>query len=153
MSDIKQAIYDFLTTETTSGDTTRDQNRQDLRNIIGTRIYRHARRPQAVTKPSLTMDRIAGDVLSSVSKSPRCVVPILSFSIWTSDNDEASIAERAYSLLRDIFHQYRGKLNDAITVKTTQIQSEPYERSYKPDDGSDIWLHETIFSVSFAYNT
>lgn len=150
--DIKQALFEFLTDDASLSDAGRDAARDDIRNLLGSNIYFEDRRPHGAEPMSLTMSRIAGQRLTKVSGSANFAIPIISFSIWSSDATNTSgQPEKLYVAISKLLHGYRGALNDDVTAKAIHIEGEPFDRSYPPPDGTDNWLHQKTFSFSFGY--
>jgi len=150
---IKQALYDFLTDDSTLSDSVRNTARQNLRELIGTRIHNN-RRPRGTDEMALTISKSSGFVLKGLSKPVNCAQPILDFTIWSIDKPYTEgNDEKAFDALKSLLHQYRGPLNDTVSVQVISLESEPFEQPVAPADLSDGWTHRQTCSFLIGYNT
>lgn len=148
---IKVALYDFLTDDSVLSDPVRNLGREVIRDLVGTRIY-PGRRPQNKPGMALTMTRAAGGVLSAIDGPMDTVSPVVDFTLWFNDKHaQDGWEEDFWWAIKSLFHQYRGPLNDEITVQTIHLEAEPFERPIPPIDQSDLWTHRQTSSWMVVY--
>ena len=149
---IKQAIYEFLTSDGTLTHATREAARQQVRRLLGTEIY-DARRPAGTADLALTLTRGGGQVLTGLEAPVACAVPVIDFTLWSRDRaGHEGDAERAYVNLVILLNQYRGPLNADVTSQTFQLEAEAFERPIAPNDGTDRWRRRLSFSFLVPHN-
>ena len=150
--DLKQAIRDFLVDDRTLNDTVRNDARIEIRNIVGDNIF-DGRKRQGSYKFAITLDSLGGDVANALDGPVGIAMPMIDISTWGKDGDgHEGLRARLDFALRSLLHQFRGKLNDSITVQICNLEGEPLGRPIAPIDASDGWTHRKSYSFMFGYS-
>ena len=148
---IKQALYDFLTSDDVTLSTLRDEARQRVRELVGAAIF-NTRRPVGTPSVAITLARASGFVANGLLAPTGIEQPVIDFTVWSRSIPGAEqTADDLFTALKTLFNQYRGPLNDSITVQAIHLETEPFDRPIAPIDSSDGWRTQTTFSFQVGY--
>lgn len=149
--DLKQAIRDFLIDDRTLDDAVRNDARIEIRNIVGDNIY-DGRRKMPPVCFAITIDDTGGQVVNAIDGPAGIRMPVMDITTWCRDGDgREGLRARLDNALRSLLHQFRGALNDGISVQICNLESEPFSRVIPPSDASDTWTHTRSYSFMFGY--
>lgn len=150
--DLKQAIRDFLVDDRTLDDAVRNDARIEIRNIVGDNIF-DGRKRQGAGSFAITLAALGGQVTNGLAGPAGIVSPVVDITTWSKDGDGyEGLRARLDTALRTLLHQFRGALNESITVQICNLEGEPFDRPIAPIDASDGWTHRTSYSFMFGYS-
>lgn len=148
--DIRLAIYDFITSTVPMSSAVRNDARQTLRDLIGSRIY-VGHRPQNTAGFSLVLNYAGGTPINGLSEPVNWAAPVIDFELWSETKDPSNWYDLMLSV-RQLFHQYRGPLNETVSTQGMFLEGEPIEVAYSPNDASDRWILRKTMPFMVQYD-
>lgn len=153
MADVKQSLTDFLRSDSTLSDSTRNSARQTLRELIDDRIYWDRIPTRSNADVCLVLSCTGGQTYYAVATDTCLVTRAVDVDIYAKESVGVNAPVRldeVWEALRKTISSYRGTWG-TLTVQGCFIESLPVSAPVSPDDRSDNWTHRYFTSFDVTY--
>lgn len=141
------ALYDYLTNPLPSNGGVRNRARRIIRHYVGRDIYAGIR-PQEIKGHTIVLTLDGGESVKQLNDLSQDVMSEVDVELYSYSQDRYEIAEA----LKQVFLQYRGRLNADYTTQGIFLESEPYEDLAGPTGSGSDWLHRITIPLRLQHN-